>query len=72
MDIKKGYIELIYETGWKQPVQAYYKREFHGEIKVFHFFAQWSSFDEATIWLRHAHKDPIIINKQIRIGICDL
>jgi hypothetical protein len=69
MNYKKGYIELIWETGYKKPVQAYIKKEFHGKIQSYHFFAEWDSFEEATAWLNHAHKYPIVINKQIAIGI---
>jgi hypothetical protein len=69
MDAKKGFIELVWETGWKKPVQAYSKREIHGKLCVHHFFAEWDSFEEAIEWLSYAHKCPIIINNQIKIGI---
>ena len=69
LDLKEGYIELVYETGWKRPVQAYLRKEFHGKIETYHFFAEWNTFEQAIKWLRHAHNYPIKINLQIRIGL---
>jgi hypothetical protein len=68
-NLKDGYIELIYETGWKRPIQAYLRKKFHGKIETYHFFSEWNTFEEAIEWLKHAHKCPIIINRQIGIGI---
>ncbi len=69
MNLKKGYIELRHETGWKKPIQALRYLKIHGEIDVYRFFAEWDSFEEAKKWLMYKHgKYEIIINEQIMIG----
>jgi len=69
MNLDEGYIELIHETGWKHPIQAYMRRRIRGKISSYHYFAEWNSFEEAIKWLRHAHKEEIIINPQQKIGL---
>jgi hypothetical protein len=70
MNLIKGYIQLTHETGWKKPIQARIYKRFHGKIKVFHFFAEWETFEEAIVWLKykHGHYD-IIVKRQTVIGI---
>ena len=70
MNNDSKYIELRYETGWKHPVQAYsiLKRKNKPDI-VTHFFAEWNTFEEAINFLTYAHKCPIIIKNQTKIGL---
>ena len=69
MNKMEWHIELKHETGWRKPIQAYSKRLIRGKLHIFHFFAEWDSFEEAIEWLRHGHKCEIIINYQTEIGI---
>lgn len=67
MDARKGYIVLTHETGYKHPVQARIKKMFHGKIEIFHFFAEWDTFEEAIDWLMHAHSHyEIIVDPQCK------
>ncbi len=67
--LKTGYIELVSESGYKKPIQAYSKVLINGNLVEHHFFSEWDTFEEAIKWLRHAHKQPIVINRQSKIGI---
>lgn len=68
--LKKGFIELTHETGWKKPIQARRYILIHGKIRIFHFFSEWETFDQAIRFLKPHHSQyPIIINNQTKIGI---
>jgi len=69
MNLSTGYILLRYETGWKKPIQAYFKKKYYGKIETYHFFAEWNSFSEAINWLKKGHNCPIIVDNQICFGI---
>lgn len=70
MDVRKGYIVLTHESRYKHPIQARRYKMFHGKIDVFHFFAEWNTFDEAVKWLKYRHsKYEIIIDNQCKIGL---
>ena len=65
----KDYIELVYETGWKKPVQVYSHCEFFGEKHTRHWFSEFDTFREAIEIIKENHNEPIVINKQMQIGI---
>lgn len=69
MNYGKGYIELTYEIGYKKPIQARFYKRYFGKIKVFHFFAEWNTFDEAIEWLSYKHNQyKIVVKKQLEIN----
>jgi len=69
MKKNNDYIELVHETGWKHPIQAYAKTKVHGKWDIYHFFMEWDTFSEAIKILKRCHSCPIIVNKQKRIGL---
>ncbi len=69
MNKKVGYIELVYENGWKKPIQVYSYNWFHGKKCVRHWFMEFYTFREAIETIREAHDQPIHVNRQIKLNI---